>query len=53
VATGGIAVDIEADLLYLDGKVASGMCYAGLVGIANAYPELNTFFNSIMTPFGK
>lgn len=52
IAAGGIPVDPLASLTYLDGKQAAGMAFAGIAGLANVYPQMQAYLNSVMKPNG-
>lgn len=40
LAAGGVPANLEKSFEYLDGTPASGLVFAGVAGLSNAYPRL-------------
>ncbi|GAA5903210.1 hypothetical protein JCM8208_002238 [Rhodotorula glutinis] len=51
-AYGGVPVDLTSTLDLLNGSNESYLAISSLVGLANAYPELNSYYETILTENG-
>ncbi|GAA5838400.1 hypothetical protein JCM9279_003232 [Rhodotorula babjevae] len=51
-AYGGVPVDLTSTLELLNGSNESYLAISSLVGLANAYPELNSYYETILTENG-
>jgi predicted esterase len=53
IAAGGVPADLVQVGLPLDGKWGSGFFFYALLGLKNAYPDLQADFDAALTPAGK
>jgi hypothetical protein len=51
--SGGTIIDALSAFQYIDGGLYSGFAAAGLIGLMNAYPELNDYVMKHFTQEGK
>ncbi|KAI8068655.1 putative secretory lipase [Gongronella butleri] len=49
-ALGGTAIDLNATLNAVDGKLFMGLIPAGIMGLSRQYPDLYTYFKSVVKP---
>ncbi|MFI5780353.1 lipase family protein [Nocardia sp. NPDC051570] len=53
VAEGGTPADMTTMVDLANGQLAAGLIYAGVLGVAREYPELDQYFQLHLNPLGK
>ncbi|UZJ53754.1 hypothetical protein CBS101457_003074 [Exobasidium rhododendri] len=52
LAAGGVPVDLEATLNFLDDTTQSSLVFLALAGLSNAYPKVDKYYKSILRQNG-